>query len=81
VDAIMKMLKMLGPDDTIAEIKRLYFKTTRNTITADFARAIDLVKTLPTEEDRERVTVYMEGLAQMRKDWARQDKRRAPRKR
>ena len=54
----------------IAEIRRIYFKTTRQTIEHDFAHAIELLKTLPTEEDRERATVYMEGIAQMRKDWA-----------
>jgi hypothetical protein len=35
----------------------------------DFERAIDLLKSLPTEEDRERATVYMEGLAQLRAQW------------
>lgn len=54
----------------IAEIRRIYFKTTRQTIEHDFAHAIEMLKTLPTEEDRERATVYMEGIAQMRKDWA-----------
>lgn len=54
---------------TLAEIKRLYFKATRATIQRDFERAIDLLKTLPTEADREKATVYMEGLAEMRKEW------------
>ena len=58
-----------GAADAIAEIRRIYFKTTRQTIEHDFAHAIELLKTLPTEEDRERATVYMEGIAQMRKDW------------
>jgi hypothetical protein len=58
------------PDLAIAEIRRIYFKTTRQTIDHDFAHAIELLKSLPTEEDRERATVYMEGIAQMRKDWA-----------
>ena len=61
-----------GPPDSeaaIAEIRRIYFKTTRQTIEHDFAHAIELLKSLPTEEDRERATVYMEGIAQMRKDW------------
>ena len=53
-----------------AEIRRIYFKTTRQTIEHDFAHAIELLKSLPTEEQRERATVYMEGIAQMRKDWA-----------
>jgi len=62
-----------GPPDSeaaIAEIRRIYFKTTRQTIEHDFAHAIELLKSLPTEEQRERATVYMEGIAQMRKDWA-----------
>jgi hypothetical protein len=58
------------PDAAIAEIRRIYFKTTRQTIEHDFAHAIELLKSLPSEEDRERATVYMEGIAQMRKDWA-----------
>ena len=56
--------------DAIAEIKRLYYEATRTTIRQDFERAIDLLKTLPTEEDRERVAVYMDGLSQMRSEWS-----------
>ena len=56
-------------DTTLAEIRRLYFTATRSTIQRDFERAIDLLKTLPTEADREKATVYMEGLAEMRKEW------------
>ena len=66
-------LKQGPPPDAeaaIAEIRRIYFKTSRLTIEHDFAHAIELLKTLPTEEQRERATVYMEGIAQMRKDWA-----------
>jgi hypothetical protein len=51
------------------EIRRLYFNTTRRSIQRDFDRAIDLLKSLSTEEEREKATVYMEGLAQMRKEW------------
>jgi len=68
----MRSLKSGPPDSTtaIAEIRRIYFKTTRQSIEHDFAHAIELLKSLPTEADREKATVYMEGLAQMRKDWA-----------
>lgn len=59
------------PAEVLAEIKRLYFKTTRATIAADFDRAIDLLKSLPTVEERQRAHVYMEGLAEMRKEWQR----------
>jgi hypothetical protein len=55
-------------DDVLAEIRRLYFETKPTTILRDFDRAIDLLKTLP-EPDRERATVYMEGLAEMRKEF------------
>ena len=40
------MLKMLSADDKLAEIKRLYYKTSRATIKADFAKALDLLKSL-----------------------------------
>ena len=69
------MIKMLSAEDKLAEIKRLYYQTSRNTIKQDFAKAIDLLKSMPSEEERERVAVYMDGLSQMRSDWARQGKR------
>ena len=60
-----------SPDDILAEIRQLYFKTRAATIERDFDRAIDLLKTIPLPEDRQRATVYMEGLAEMRKEWKR----------
>jgi len=60
---------MLSSDDKLAEIRRLYFGATRQTIHADLAKALDLLKSMATEEERERATVYMHGLAEMRKDW------------
>ena len=65
------MIRMLSADDKLAEIKRLYYQTSRATIQQDFAKAIDLLKSMSSEEERERVAVYMDGLAQMRSDWAR----------
>ena len=62
---------MLSADQKLAEIKRLYYRTTRQTIQADLARALDLLKSLSSEEERERAAVYMDGLAQMRGDWLR----------
>ena len=56
--------------DTIAEIKKIYYAATRATIQNDLARAIDLLKTLPSEEERQRVAVYMDGLSQMRSEWS-----------
>ena len=62
-------LPMLSADDKHAEIRRLYFTTTRQTIQEDLARALDLLKSMASEEERERATVYMEGMAQMRAEW------------
>jgi hypothetical protein len=54
--------------DKLAEIKKLYFTTTRKTIVRDFDRAIDLLKAMP-EEERDRAAVFMAGLAEMRREW------------
>jgi len=62
-------LQMLTTDQKLAEIRRLYFATTRQSIQQDLEKALDLLKSMPSEEDRERATVYMEGLAEMRKQW------------
>jgi len=70
---------MLSADDKLAEIRRLYFKATKQTIRADLARALDLLKSMNSEEDRERATVYMHGLAEMSKDWGRKG-RKGPKK-
>jgi hypothetical protein len=68
----MTQLKMLTADDKLAEIRRLYFSATKQTIQADLTKALDLLKSMTTEEERERATVFMEGLAEMRADWTRQ---------
>ena len=62
-------LRMLSADDKLAEIRRLYFATTKQTIHEDLAKALDLLKAMTSEEERERATVYMEGMAQMRSEW------------
>ncbi len=67
----MTQLKMLSPDDKLAEIRRLYFETTKQTIQRDLEKALDLLKSMASEEERERATVFMEGLAEMRADWLR----------
>ena len=59
-----------APPDRLAEIKRLYFSATRASIDRDFDRAIDVLKEMP-EEERHRATVYMQGLAEMRKEFKR----------
>lgn len=56
--------------DPVAEIKKLYYGATKATIQKDVERAIDLLKALPTEDERERVAVYMDGLSQMRSEWS-----------
>ncbi len=72
----MTPIRMLSADDKLAEIRRLYFKTSRQTIQEDLAKALDLLKSMNSEEQRERATVYMEGLAEMYKDWVRKEKRK-----
>jgi hypothetical protein len=62
-------LTLLSPDDKLTEIKRLYYETTRHTINADLAKALDLLKSMSTDEERERAAVYMDGLSQMRSEW------------
>ena len=74
-------LRMRSAVDKLAEIRRLYFAATKQTIHDDLARALDLLKSMTSEEERERATVYMEGLAQMRSDWARVGKKKGPRRR
>ena len=69
-------LRMLSTDDKLAEIRQLYFRTTRATIHEDLAKALDLLKSMPSEEERERATVYMEGMAQMRKEWSGKKRKR-----
>ncbi len=73
-------LPMLSADDKLAEIRRLYFQTTAKTIQDDLTKALDLLKSMNSEEERERATVYMEGMAQMRKDWKPKQKQNKGRK-
>lgn len=74
----LKSLKHGAPDPAaaLAEIRQIYFKTTKRTIEHDLAHAIELLKGLPTEEEREKARVYMDGLSQLRTEWARKKKRR-----
>jgi hypothetical protein len=55
--------------NAVDEIRHLYNNTTKTTIQRDLTRAVALLKTLETEEERERVAVYMDGLSQMRSEW------------
>ena len=51
------------------EIRRLYFNATRATIKKDLARAIELLKSLENDAERQKAAVYMDGLSQMRSEW------------
>ncbi len=62
----------------LEQLRTLYFNAASATIADDFVRAIDLFKQLTTEEDREKAAVYMEGIAEMRREWG--DARRPARK-
>lgn len=56
--------------DPVAAIRALYFRTTAATIERDLRRAIALFKTLQTDAERERAAVFMDGLSQLRSEWA-----------
>jgi len=60
----------------VTEIRKLYYSATAATITRDLARAIDLLKAMETEDEREKAAVFMDGLSQMRSEWAHDRKRR-----
>jgi len=57
------------PAAAIAEIRQIYFKTTRRTIDNDLAHAIELLKSIADEDLRSKAHVYMEGLAEMAREW------------
>ena len=67
----LRSLKPGAGPAALAQLREIYFKTTRQTIEHDFAHAIELLKSLPSEEERQKAHVYMEGLAEMRKEWLR----------
>jgi hypothetical protein len=70
-------LRLLSSDEKLAEIKRLYYYTTQRTIQVDLTKALELLKSMSTDEERERAAVYMDGLSQMRSDWARSTRKHA----
>jgi hypothetical protein len=55
--------------DKLEEIKRLYYGARRRTIGRDLARAIELLKAMNSDDERQRAAVYMDGLSQMRSEW------------
>lgn len=56
-------------ESPLDEIRRLYFNATKASILDDFDRAIDLLKSIESPDERAKTTVYMAGLAEMRKEW------------
>ena len=68
----LKSLSGGAPDPAaaLAQIREIYFKTSRRTIDHDFTHAIELLKSVPDEAMRAKAHVYMEGLAEMAREWA-----------
>jgi len=60
----------------LAQLRKIYFSTSRTTILRDFDRAIDILKSMNNEKERERATVYMQGLAEMRKEFGKTKQRK-----
>lgn len=52
-----------------ADIKKIYYGATKATIQKDLERALDLLKTIPEEEERDKVAVFIHGLSEMRSEW------------
>jgi hypothetical protein len=73
----LKTVAGARPDaaSALAEIRQIYFKTSRRTIDNDFAHAVALLKSLPDEDTRAKAHVYMEGLAAMAREWAGRERR------
>jgi len=55
--------------DKLDEIRRLYFAAEPATIQRDISRAIEILKSMQDEDERSKAAVFMEGLAEMRKEW------------
>jgi hypothetical protein len=55
--------------DKVAAIREIYYRARPSTIEQDITRAIAILKSMGNEEQRERVAVFMDGLAQMRSEW------------
>jgi hypothetical protein len=55
--------------DKLAAIREIYFRAKPATIERDVARAIAILKSMNSEEERERAAVFMEGLNEMMGEW------------
>ena len=65
------------------QIRTLYFNTTKGTVQRDLTRAVELFKTMTSDDERQRAAVYMDGLSQMRSEWGVRggaSKKRTPRR-
>ena len=71
----------VDPGNAVTEIRKIYFRTTKKTIDNDLLHAIELLKSLPDEDTRDRAAVYMEGLQQMKAEWYRQRDKASPKRR
>ncbi len=60
---------MTDTSDKLAQIREIYFRAKPATIEQDIARAIALLKSMDGEDERQRASVFMEGLAEMRREW------------
>ena len=69
LSSLKKKPAAADPAAVLAELRRIYFKTTKKTIEHDFAHAISLLKTIQSEEDRQKASVFMEGINELRKEW------------
>ena len=72
----LKARSKTDPAVALAEIRRIYFKTTKQTIEHDLAHAIELLKSLESEDERDKARVFMDGISQMRSEWARHGKKK-----
>lgn len=79
LNSLKKPAAAPDPAAALAQLRRIYFKTTKKTIEHDFAHAIALLKTIASEEDRQKASVFMEGINELRKEWSPKPKP-APRK-
>ncbi len=61
--------------DKVAEIRQLYFQARPATIERDLARAIELLKSMGSDEERERAAPFMDGLSELRAEWGGRQRR------
>ena len=64
---------MKTQESSLDEIKRLYYSATKATIQRDLKRAVSLLKSMASEDERQKAAVYMDGLSQMRSEWGVRD--------